>query len=322
MNFRPSNNQKNVSPVLTAGAVSTEGRLGDWYFNASQFVAAVVDGAFADLNDSGIPVIDLDAFYSRIGIQRFERIGKQVNPVTLCQYALGCLWKYHAENDEQYKTSFIRCARWLWSEAELIGGSAFWLHRWSEPTYHLPVPWISGMAQGEALSVLLRAYEITGEAKYMVRAEEALRSFQEQAGPYVCTVPLSSTANWYEEYPGGAEPAYVLNGHIFALLGIFDFVRCRRTPEAQTLWEQGLAGLRLKLTAFDNGYWTWYDLMRPHIASALYHDLHILQLRVLWELTQASWLNPYIQRWPRYQKSSYNIFRRRLRGLRQRFFIR
>lgn len=305
-------------PQLFSGHISSAIPLKNWYFNATEFADAVESDFFGGLNTAGLPVVDFDKFYINLGVQSNQSYGVHVNPVTLCQYALGCLWRFHATHTQSEFKKFLRCADWLCTDAHVLNGAAFWLHRWIEPQYHLPNPWVSAMAQGEAISVLLRAFEVTGSQHYLEYAHKAFQSFFHQSGDFTCTIPLDEHSWWFAEYPGGNSQTYVLNGHIFALLGIYDYFRFQQTPEARQLWHYGLHGLRVQLSGFDNGYWTWYDSGQPHIAATMYHTLHILQLEVLDALLHVSWLPAYIQRWSSYSTSPYCRFRQRLRGIRER----
>ena len=85
-----------------------------------------------------------------------------------------------------------------------------------------------------------------------------------------------------EEYPEGHQPNAILNGWIFALFGLYDFMLLSDAPDGEitSSWRASLDTLVELSHRYDRGYWSNYDL-RGHIASPFYHDLHIAQLKAL-----------------------------------------
>jgi heparosan-N-sulfate-glucuronate 5-epimerase len=88
---------------------------------------------------------------------------------------------------------------------------------------------------------------------------------------------------WFEEYP--ARPLqHVLNGMIFAMVGLSDLLAVAPHSDAGQFWHQGLASLEARIERFDTGRWSAYDVsddFEPRIASMAYHSLHIAQLQAL-----------------------------------------
>ncbi len=98
--------------------------------------------------------------------------------VTLCQLAIAFYQRYRREADDQDLRDFITCADLLIETQERDGP-----HRgsWTEEIvspYRSKRPWVCAMAQGEALSVLLRARAVSEEGdKYEKAARLALEPF-------------------------------------------------------------------------------------------------------------------------------------------------
>ena len=54
---------------------------------------------------------------------------------------------------------------------------------------------------------------------------------------------------------------------------------------------------------YDRGFWSDYDL-KGTIASPAYHDLHIRQLKLLYDLFNINEFDAYANKWAKYQKST------------------
>jgi len=114
---------------------------------------------------------------------------------------------------------FLRSADWFVRQQDRRGG-------WSVPVkrrlaagrLRLAPGWYSAMAQGQAMSVLTRAYALTGDRRYLDCARRATALFDV---PSTDGGVLASLFNlpWYEEYPT-VPGTFVLNGFIYALVGL------------------------------------------------------------------------------------------------------
>jgi heparosan-N-sulfate-glucuronate 5-epimerase len=138
------------------------------------------------------------------------------------------------------------------------------------------------MAQGQAASLLVRMGAETGEQRYTEAAARALRPFGRDSGDRGVRTTMDGDP-FYEEYP--TSPAsYVLNGAIYALWGLHDVGVVLDDAEARRLFAQGLDVLADNIHRWDLGYWSRYDLYphrRVNVASAAYHELHIVQLNAM-----------------------------------------
>lgn len=149
------------------------------------------------------------------------------NPVTVAQYALAAHGTYIGGEDAN-KVQFLKAADRL-----LILQDESGAFRYSFPwTYYLTGEtfkpgWVSGMAQGQALSVLSRAYLLTGNNKYLRAGDKALKFMVtpvSEGGTLDSLEDIDPSLKNYlifEEYI--SKPAsYTLNGFMFSLLGLYD----------------------------------------------------------------------------------------------------
>jgi len=247
-------------------------------------------------SQDGIPLVDYGA-----------PIGKQFYPITIAQKALGHYEVFLRSKEEFHKQQFLLLANWLISNQKINNsGCGVWEVNFSLPRiYRLKTPWISAMAQGQAISVLLRAHQETKEQKYLDAAKKALRAFDcsiEEGG--VKTQEEDGTI-FYEEYP--SKPySHVLNGFIFALWGLYDYAKYLNDDHASLLFNQGIETLKRKLHLYDLGYWTRYDLFKSPIipiASKFYHQLHTDQLRALYQMTNEKLFNQFALKWEKYSSN-------------------
>lgn len=213
------------------------------------------------------------------GIPLCQFNGRQLHfPTMLLQKALGHWDCWLLTRDSVHRDEFLRLARWAERNLDDRGGWKVWTLIGIDS-----VRPYAGMTQGEGISVLVRAHQVTGEAAFLGAARRAL---DPMLRPVVDggTQRVVADGIILEEFPL-EEHSGVLNGWVFAVFGLHDLLLGHADPRAQTLLESSLTALARLLPRYDLGYWSRYDLSGT-IASPFYHGLHIAQLTAL-ELTFA-----------------------------------
>lgn len=238
-------------------------------------------------------------------IQKFDNNGIPINrtyidvadqkyvyfPISIGQLGLAVFHTYLKTKSAADKDRFMKFVDWFYENAEVDDQlGARWMTDVALPQYKNPGPWQSAFSQARGINLLLRGYQLTGEQKYAERARQALIPFTKP----VAECGVTSETKWgpfYEEYTAEV-PTLVLNGMIFALCGLYDFVRV--FPEdklSRRLFEEGIATLERILPQYDLGFWSRYNLCQadwhPKIdpATIQYQRLHIVQLELLKRLT-------------------------------------
>ena len=224
-------------------------------------------------------------------------------PIAIGQYALAIFHTWLRSSAEEDRQRFLRFADWF---VEHQAADGCWYAHNEVPFYRLSAPWASAMAQGRVLSVLARAWQCTGDDKYIIAARRGLAVFSvpvEQSG----IVAAYDGHVTYEEYPARPAP-HVLNGMIFALFGLWDLVRAQPDDaQAAAIFERGAATVEALLPRYDCGWWSLYDLYHLEVstprnpATAHYHDIHIQQLNVLHAITGREAFAVVGRRWTAYQ---------------------
>lgn len=232
-------------------------------------------------------------------------IGKQRNPVTVSQRALD-YYERCMQGDERDRQLFLNCADWLIDNMVWHDGYTILEYAFPWPIYDLTPPWRSGMAHGQAIQVLVRAHKITNEQKYLESAKRLLRSFFVEVQNGGVTYKTESDGWWYEEYAGdGAKESRVLNGMLFALLGIQELHTYTGDLDAKYLFEQGILALKRDLPAYDKNGYSYYDILGN--PAGYYHKIHIQLLAQLYGITKEEILKAYHDRWQAYKEPPFIV---------------
>ncbi len=168
---------------------------------------------------------------------------------------------------------FLAQARHLRMAQDASGG---WRYPVPVARYRVSPGWYSGMAQGLAASVLLRASDITGERSYLDAAGMAVTLLLRPLAEGGCAHYDETGMPFLEECPSDP-PSHILNGAVFALIGLREF-EARTGGKAHASAAQRLAS---HVGRYDLGYWSRYDLHYTTPATVAYHALHISLLDAL-----------------------------------------
>ena len=238
-------------------------------------------------------------------------IGIQYNPDAIAQYGLGHFEKYLRSEDNNHKEIFLRQADWFVENIrERDKGIGVWEYNFDfEYFKRLKKPWYTSLAQGHGISVLVRAYSLTEKSIYLDTAKTAFLAFEHLIDVDGGVKYIDEDGYvWFEE--AIIKPcAHILNGFIWALWGLYDYYLATEDVGGKELFNQGIRTLEHNLYKYDNGFWSKYDLAKtilPGIASWYYHRLHIVQLRVLYLLTDKKIFKRYADKWEKnYSKRHY-----------------
>lgn len=221
-------------------------------------------------------------------------------PTTIIQYGLGHYDLWLETHAEKHHEEFLKVAEWLLIHQDEIGGWDVFSQLRSEATNKY-----SAMVQGQAISLLLRAFLDAKEEKYLEAAKKAISLMLtpiSEGGTIIC----EGTSNelFLEEVPT-KERSLVLNGWVFAIFGLWDCTLVINDPGAKQALTATLNTFEKHIDRYDRGYWSNYD-WRGAIASPFYHRLNIALLQALYELTERSIFGEVAERWARYERSFYN----------------
>lgn len=242
-----------------------------------------------ELDDRGLPVVRYD--------------GKpEVQPTIIAQFGLINLNSWRLTGDRGFLDSAIRAGTELLMVGELRPKSTFWLVFHFDFALHGNVnntirdPWYSAMTQGQALSLFVHLYRATGAQGWKIAGQRVFETFLQVAAydslptdPWIDFVDERGYL-WLEEYAGGkVAPMMVLNGHIYAMFGLYDWWRLTGDETARRLIDGAAATVLHYVPLLRTpGHPSWYGYrVRDDLVaqSDTYHYHHIWQLGQLAALT-------------------------------------
>lgn len=243
---------------------------------------------------NGIPLLD----YRGI-------IGKQYNPIAVAQYGLGHYNLYKRNRNRKNLEIAIKQADWLVNNLEKnTKGVSVWMHYFDwEYRDKLKAPWYSALAQGNGISLLVRIHLETEKRKYLETAQKAFKSFLIETKDGGVKFIDNKNNIWLEEYIVNP-PTHVLNGFVWTLWGIYDYWLLTKEAWARKLFNECVKTLEINLQKYDTGFWSLYEqsgTKMKMLASPFYHSLHIVQLKVLYKMTNEPIFKKYSEKWEKYQ---------------------
>jgi len=256
---------------------------------------------------------DYQGSYDSSGIPQLDyhgKIGLQYNPIAIAQYGLGNYNLFRRSADPARRKKFFVSADWLCAHLEQNPqGLAVWNHHFDwEYRDTLRAPWYSALAQGQGISLLVRAHKESRDVRYLDAAKRALACFYYPIQEGGVAFTDDSGDLWFEEYIV-SPPTHILNGFIWAAWGIYDYFLATQHPSAQDLFSRAVRTLLHNLERYDLGFWSLYEqsgTRLPMVASPFYHQLHIVQLRVMHRLTGDVTFARVADRWEGYTRSRSN----------------
>lgn len=237
----------------------------------------------------------------------YEKIGHQINPEAAFQYTLALHDESYVHHQTIYQKKFWQYVDYFVNAQTPEG---LWPYQFNWFTARSP--WYSALAQSRGAAVMLRAWLISKEEKYLTAAKNALTRFNlqtEQGGFLHIFKPKQCP--YFEEYPN--MPTGVINGFMASLISIWELKFWLKEVWIEHLWSVGMQSLEEMLPYYSNGWWSLYDLdpASPilNVNSPRYHLLEINYLHILSILSGSSllrleWekrLEQYQHQWSRYK---------------------
>ena len=268
-------------------------------------------GLYALAADS-IPDYDVD-FIDSLGLpytfyptQNGIRPGYHYNATIVCNYALSYFDSLQRKANAGLQARFLNCVHWLQQNMERHPDYALFRFHWQQPWYDsVKNPFTSGMTSGLAIQVFTNAHTIFKDSTLLHDASLLLRGFN---------VPVDSGGFtnkekygwWYEEIADSSNHTpRILDGHMFALLGLYHYYQYNGDPLALYYFNQGVALLEHALPAYDavNGeiYYDAYCLP----ADKKYKRIITGQVKRLWEITSDDTLHHYFLKWSQPMEQPY-----------------
>lgn len=217
--------------------------------------------------------------------------------IAVFQYGIAAYDLYLQTNDQNYLGKLKACADWAIDHQEANGA-------WATFTYKRPDQLYSAMAQGEALSLLVRAHKVFGDDRYLAAARKAKSMMMKPVEDGGTTVYKDGKIYLYEYL----NDSQVLNGWIFSAWGLFDYAKYLNDKRSMAEWDNTVNAMAEKLPVYDRGFWSMYNDGKG-LANPFYHKLHIAQLNTMYDLTGIETFRQYRDIFIGYQSKRWNRIR-------------
>lgn len=264
----------------------------------------VVSGYYNDLTEKvtkDAPEILVPKYHVDTGEEIYFSIG-------IFQYGLAAYDLFIRTKEEVYKGKLLACADWAVNNQQEDGS-------WVTFAYENPEHPFSSMAQGEGISMLIRAHIETQNEKYLSTIHKAKDFMLKPISEGGATNYSGNDVYLYE----CTHDPLILNGWIFSLWGLYDYCKYFSDTEVRNVLDATLYSLQKKLPEFDIKYWSKYEDGK-RICSPFYHKLHIAQLRVMYDLFGHEIYKEYADKWEKYQNSFWKPKRAFLKKALQKVF--
>jgi hypothetical protein len=233
------------------------------------------------------------------GVKRWQYGDRWVyHPLVIVRYGVNLLNGYRLRQNPAYLDRARVNADFLINTAVSRQGALYFPYRFNyrlfgNPADPMRAPWYSAMMQGEALTLFVRLHAATGEQRWREAADSTFLTFLQRPQtkrPWTTFVAAHGGRRylWFEEY-AKFPTTRVLNGHLYALFGIYEYLSAMGNPAAVTVFDGGATTVRHQVRRFRaRGEISYYSL-RVHAQYASYHCIHVWQLKLLTRMTGDSW---------------------------------
>lgn len=224
--------------------------------------------------------------------------GEVYNPTIVSNYAIDYFKKIETGTDGSANVKFYNCIAWLSQNMTLKDSFAIFEFKWRQTFYDsVGAPWTSGMTSGRAMEAFTLAYQLDKNQEHLKNAQSLLRGFYQpiQSGGFTYK---EKNGWWFEEFAdSNLHTPRVLDGHIFAMMGVYHFLQLGRNDSAEYVFSRGLSALTNNLANYDKGDgWSYYDAQKT-VSDKKYHTLLTGQMKELWELTTNPIFETYYKKW-------------------------
>ena len=238
------------------------------------------------------PLVDTGV-HDATGVRMFSWQGRlHDHPVAQSQYGLRLLESHRLTGRAAYLDRAVKQAQRLLDRAVARGAARFYPYDFAlnvhGSTDRLPQPWFSTMAQGQALSLFVRLFQVTRNARWKAAADAAFASF---------LLPFAAGRPWgvyvkdqllrLEEYPSPAAAwgDQTYNGHVFASFGLYDYYQLTHQADALLLLQGAMTTARDLVARQRVPGWRSRYCLRHGADAGRYHKIHIEQQQMLQAIT-------------------------------------
>jgi hypothetical protein len=237
------------------------------------------------------------------GVATWDFHGRKVyHPLIIARYGIKLLHSYRITHDPAILDRAEVNANWLIRHAVSRDGALYFPYRFTYPLFGDPrdlvrPPWVSALPQGTTLAFFIRLFAVTGDQHWRKAADSTFATFvKRESSKQPWIVPWTVFVDkrhhrrylWFEE-DAKHPPAQVLNGHMYALFGVWEYAIATGSDAAAEVFDGGATTIRHQVQRFRvRGGISYYSL-RVHAQYPSYHCIHVGQLKLLTRMTGDPW---------------------------------
>lgn len=220
------------------------------------------------------------------------------HPVVQAQDGFLSLESYRVSQDRAHLDRAIADAQRLVDRRVESRGGWFYPYPFDFALHHLAAdtlraPWYSAMAQGQALTLFVRLFEVTGDPAWRTAADRTFVSLElaPVSGQPSVAFRDSNGQLWLEEYanPVVSKNDRTWNGMIFASFGVWDYWRLTQSPDAEQVFQGVMSTVQRYVNrGIRRTSWVSAYCLRHAVLDPKYHATVTGQLLYLQALTGSS----------------------------------
>jgi hypothetical protein len=165
-------------------------------------------------------------FFDTEGVaQTRNDLNRDYSPLIAAHYGLVCYNDYVWNQNQAALKPFWIQVKHLQKIGNQDDTYIYYFYNKNIPHLNIQPPWYAGITQGIIGSLFLRAYALTKDPIYAQQAEKILNAMFKnlsEGGTYTKT-PTGD--EWIEEYPSITHPNFVLNGLLFSIIGLHEYLQ-------------------------------------------------------------------------------------------------
>jgi hypothetical protein len=234
--------------------------------------------------------------------------GTHYNATIVANYSIEYFNKYQQQKDTFYLQQFNHCINWLKDNVTKNNNQALYYFNWRQAWYPLVKgKFTSGISSGRAIEALLMAYQLSKDTSAFQLAQQLMRGYYlpVQRGGFTYQ---EKDGWWYEELADSSlQTPRILDGHIYALLGVQKLWELTKQDSAKLLVDKGLQALKYQLAFYDAGNEIiYYDIYKKQ-ADKKYQHILVQQMKELWQITGDTTFKNYYNKWSKPLNKPYLV---------------
>jgi len=220
------------------------------------------------------------------------------HPLLIVRYGIAMVHTYRISQKPPHLERAAVNADWLINNAVPRNGALYFPYRFNWPAFGnrhdlMRAPWFSAMVQGQALILFTRLYAMTGDAHWQKAADATFASLlraHSRKRPWAVDITTYRHHRylWLEEYAQDP-PSHALNGHMYALFGVWEYAFATRSEAAARVFDGAATTIRHQVQRFRVPGGISYYSLRVHAQYPSYHCIHVWQLKLLTRMTGDPW---------------------------------